>query len=253
LNQAQTSAWLEGVSGEFRDRSISLSQGATLLGRSRECQVQLRERRISRRHALIRYAQGRYFLQDQGSPLGTQVNGQAIRAVALNDGDIITIGDATFRFRQSTAASPVAPAAQPPYAPAQPQDSVAAPRLDSAPVTPQPAFGLQQAEEKKRPIAITVICILGFLGVALSIPLIVSDIAGMVGPWYPPYLALGVVVGLACMVGLWMMKKWAVIAYTMMIVINQVVMLAMGVWNVMAIIIPGIVIAIGFSYFSRMD
>jgi hypothetical protein len=107
--------------------------------------------------------------------------------------------------------------------------------------------------EKKRPVAITVICILGFIGAALTVPLIFSPIARSIGAWYPPYLALSSVIGLICMIGLWMMKKWSIIVYTAFVAVNQVVMLAMGVWNVAALLIPAIVIAIGFSQFSKMD
>ena len=105
----------------------------------------------------------------------------------------------------------------------------------------------------KRPGIITAICILGFIGVAFTIPMIFSDIAKSIGAWYPPYLGFSAIVGLACMIGLWMMKKWSIIAYTIFVAINQVVLIAMGVWNLFALIIPGIVIAIGFSKFKEME
>jgi len=55
------------------------------------------------------------------------------------------------------------------------------------------------------------------------------------------------------MIGLWMMKKWGIITYTTFFGINQVVLLAFGVWNIFALIIPGIVIAIGFSQYKLME
>jgi len=48
------------------------------------------------------------------------------------------------------------------------------------------------------------------------------------------------------------MRRWALYLYTAVFVINQVVLLAMGVWSIMALIIPAIVVGIGFYYFSRM-
>lgn len=104
----------------------------------------------------------------------------------------------------------------------------------------------------ERPIAITIICVIGFIGAALSIPLIFSDIARSIGAWYPPYLALSAVVGFVCMIGLWKMLKWSVFVYTAFVILNQVVMMAMGIWNIFALLIPAIVIAIGFTYLSRM-
>ena len=103
-----------------------------------------------------------------------------------------------------------------------------------------------------RPTAITVICVIGFIGAALTIPLIFTSVARNIGAWYPPYLALSVVVGLICMIGLWKMRKWAVFVYTGFCAINQVVLFAMGVWNIFALLIPGIVIAIAFSHLSKM-
>ena len=104
----------------------------------------------------------------------------------------------------------------------------------------------------QRPVAITVICILGFIGAALTIPLIFSSTVQSIGSWYPPYLGASAVVGLICMVGLWKMKKWAVFLYTLLVVINQVVLFTMGVWNPFALLIPVIIIAIGFANLSKM-
>ena len=103
-----------------------------------------------------------------------------------------------------------------------------------------------------RPTAITVICVIGFIGGLLTIPMIFTNIARNIGAWYPPFLAFSAVVGFVCMVGLWKMRRWAIFAYTGFVALNQIVMLVMGVWNVFALLIPGIVIAIGFTHLSKM-
>ncbi len=97
-------------------------------------------------------------------------------------------------------------------------------------------------DKAKRPTAITVICVIGLVGAALVVPMIFSSAAKLVGDWYPPYLAFSGAVGLVCMVGLWMMKKWAAYTYTAFVVLNQFVLLAMGVWTIMALVIPAIVV-----------
>jgi hypothetical protein len=104
----------------------------------------------------------------------------------------------------------------------------------------------------ERPVAITIICVLGFIGAALSILVIFSEAARAIGAWYPPYLAFSAVAGFVCMIGLWKMMKWAVFAYTAFVILNQVVLFSMGVWNIFALIIPTVVIAIGFTYLSKM-
>lgn len=109
-----------------------------------------------------------------------------------------------------------------------------------------------QQPEKKRPVIITVICIVGFIGAAFAIPLVFSPVASSIGAWYPPYLAFTSIVGLTCLIGLWKMKKWGIIGYSALTAVNQLVLLAMGVWSILALLIPGIVIAISFSHFSKM-
>ena len=111
----------------------------------------------------------------------------------------------------------------------------------------------EKQEEKKRPTAITVICVLGFIGAAFTIPLIFSDIARQIGSWYPLYLGLSAIIGLVCMVGLWQMKKWAAYTYTGFVGLNQIVLLTMGVWNVMALLIPAIVVGIALTHLKKMD
>jgi hypothetical protein len=105
----------------------------------------------------------------------------------------------------------------------------------------------------KRPGIITAICVIGFIGVVATIPLVFSDISKQIGAWYPPCLAFSAIVGLVCMIGLWQMKKWSIITYTAFFGINQVVLLASGLWNIFALILPGIVIAIGFSKYELME
>ena len=108
------------------------------------------------------------------------------------------------------------------------------------------------AGKAKRPTSITVICVIGFIGALITVPLIFSPIVQQIGDWYPPYLGFSAVLGLACMVGLWMMKKWAAYTYTGFVALNQVILLAMGVWNVMALLMPAIVIFFALKNVPKM-
>jgi hypothetical protein len=103
-----------------------------------------------------------------------------------------------------------------------------------------------------RPTAISVICILGFIGTALTIPMIFSDIGKAVASWYPAYLAFSAVAGLICMIGLWKMMKWSVYLYALLIVIGQIVLWKLGIWSILGLIIPVIVLAIAFMYIGKM-
>jgi hypothetical protein len=111
----------------------------------------------------------------------------------------------------------------------------------------------QSRRAPARPTIITIVCVLGFLGVLFSIPLMFTEIAWSIGAWYPPYLGISVIVGAACMVGLWKMKRWAAITYTAFALVNQVVLFVGGAWNILALIIPGIVVAIVLSKYKEME
>jgi hypothetical protein len=112
---------------------------------------------------------------------------------------------------------------------------------------------MNDTQVTQRPVIITVICILGFIGAALSIPLIFSSAASNIGGWYPPFLGLSAVGGLICMIGLWKMKKWAVFLYTALVVVVQIVLFAMHVWTPFSLLVPAIIIAIGFANLSKMS
>ena len=126
--------------------------------------------------------------------------------------------------------------------PAAKQKNVVTEQSESPPASPS-----------KRPIAMTAICVLSGLGIVFTIPLIFSEAAASIGAWYPPFLAVSGVVGAACTVGFWMMRRWAVYLYTGLLCLTQIVLLAMGAWNIVALLIPLAVVIIGFIYLPRME
>src|SRR5215471_21207352 len=103
-----------------------------------------------------------------------------------------------------------------------------------------------------RPAIITTLCVVMFVGVVFIVAIIFSQSVRDIGAWYPPLLAFSAVVGFVCMIGLWKMRKWAVYGYTAFYVVNQVVLLATGLWSISALVIPGIFIAVMFSQVSKM-
>lgn len=69
-----------------------------LIGRGYDCDLQLNNPAVSRRHAILRQAQGRWYIQDASSKGGLLHNGQPVRAAALNPGDAIQIGPFVLYF-----------------------------------------------------------------------------------------------------------------------------------------------------------
>lgn len=71
-----------------------------LIGRDEDAVVWIEETQVSRRHARIVIGQSSALLEDLGSRNGTLVNGEGIQLPALLiDGQVITIGSASFVFR----------------------------------------------------------------------------------------------------------------------------------------------------------
>ena len=95
---ARTLVSLTVLEGPLTVRHLSVETHDVLIGRGSDCDIQLPDPTASRRHARLRYAQSQWFLQDQGSGAGTFVNGKPIIAGQLNAGDLIEIGELTFRF-----------------------------------------------------------------------------------------------------------------------------------------------------------
>ena len=106
--------------------------------------------------------------------------------------------------------------------------------------------------ENERPIIITIICIIGFLGALGSINIIFSESAITLGATYMTYLMVSIIVGLFCMVGFWKMKKWAVYTYAGMTAFGQGVLVSLDLWSLKAFIVPAIIILIVSAYIDRM-
>ncbi|MAE85334.1 MAG: hypothetical protein CMB80_21550 [Flammeovirgaceae bacterium] len=102
--------------------------------------------------------------------------------------------------------------------------------------------------QAKRPPVITIICIMGFVGVALSIPMIFSEIASQIGAWFAPYAGVVAAINLVCMIGLWKSKKWSFNLYVRLVLVNQVVLLVKDQWHPVVLIIQLITILIASHY-----
>jgi len=78
--------------------------GQTLvLGRSRECDVQLADPNVSRRHAEVRREGAEYWIVDLGSTNGVEVNGARTARAKLEHGDRVTLGSTEVVFERTPA------------------------------------------------------------------------------------------------------------------------------------------------------
>jgi Protein of unknown function (DUF3662)/FHA domain len=78
-----------------------IDKRTVVIGRSRECDVQLPDANVSRRHAELRQEGTTYWIVDLGSTNGIAVNGRRQSRAKLQDGDTITLGATELLFERS--------------------------------------------------------------------------------------------------------------------------------------------------------
>jgi two-component system cell cycle response regulator len=104
MDQSSETCWVEAtltvLRGPREGTVFRLRSGSTVIGRGNEADVQLNADGVSRRHAQITEADGKYTLTDLGSTNGTVCRGTWIEhAHLLSDGDRINLGGgAVLRF-----------------------------------------------------------------------------------------------------------------------------------------------------------
>ena len=97
-------AWTLSVEkGPKELRGISIAvQGPVIVGRSPSADIVVAAGYVSARHARFSLMGQSLFVEDLGSTNGTAVNGQSISdPVALNDNDVVNVGDVAIRVRHS--------------------------------------------------------------------------------------------------------------------------------------------------------
>lgn len=88
---------LHMLNGSQPGRRIEL-QGPILLGRLPECDVQIDDASVSRRHARITERAGGWSIEDLDSTNGVRVNGTNVRQATLQHGDTIELGGVKMTF-----------------------------------------------------------------------------------------------------------------------------------------------------------
>lgn len=67
-----------------QDATYELDQSLITFGRSKSCHIPLPHPDISRRHFIVRYDDGQYILVDEGSRLGTSIDGTKVAKQTIN-------------------------------------------------------------------------------------------------------------------------------------------------------------------------
>ena len=103
--------------------------------------------------------------------------------------------------------------------------------------------------QNRRPVGIIVVCAILGVFTLFSIPTL---FLGLLGPLYMLYNLVNVALSILCIYGLWMMKKWSVILYTILFLIETGISLIMGGFSFW-IIIPIALLVVMYMNYNLMD
>jgi hypothetical protein len=81
------------------ERRYPVTRHAFVIGRDRKAaDLAIRDGRISRKHAVVLFRDGVYYLKDLGSTNGIHYKGMRIDNKRIDEGDVFQIGDHELRF-----------------------------------------------------------------------------------------------------------------------------------------------------------
>jgi hypothetical protein len=83
---------------QWEGRTLRVDKRSVLLGRSRECDIQVEDPNVSRRHAELRQEGSAYWIIDLDSTNGVEVNGRRVKRAKLAPGDTFTVGSTDVTF-----------------------------------------------------------------------------------------------------------------------------------------------------------
>jgi hypothetical protein len=79
-------------------KTLHVDKRRVVLGRSRECDIQVEDPNVSRRHAELRQEGSAYWIVDLDSTNGIEVNGRRVQRAKLESGDMFTVGSTEITF-----------------------------------------------------------------------------------------------------------------------------------------------------------
>jgi hypothetical protein len=107
-----------------------------------------------------------------------------------------------------------------------------------------------------RPSSITLISVFEIVGGLLLIYFMFSpgtqNSAQSLSVWETLFLAFSGLVLFVSGIGFWLMNKWAVYTLIGLGLISQVYLLAVGRWNIFSLLIPAVLIFVGYKHLSKM-
>ena len=94
--------WLVITDGpnKWKEFRIPDEAGQFLIGKDEGCAIRLDAKGIERFHASLRIKEGKLYITDLDTEMGTYVDDEPVTKVEVQDGAVIKIGDVTLKFRK---------------------------------------------------------------------------------------------------------------------------------------------------------
>jgi|SRR3989344_664732 len=114
---------------------------------------------------------------------------------------------------------------------------------------------------KERPALITVLCILGFIGVPVSVaaallvlnPAISKILEKLIPAWYAIFTLIFAIFYLISFYQIWKMRKVGVLFLTALVVIDQATMFTLGIGHPLFIMLDAIFVGLFFLKYQEME
>jgi pSer/pThr/pTyr-binding forkhead associated (FHA) protein len=100
LSAEETGAFLLGASEPVTGLSFRTPMGRTLIGRGDDCDLVIRDRTVSARHAELTVRAEGVTITNLLATNGVRVNGDAVQTAKLNDGDVLRFGRVSLVFKE---------------------------------------------------------------------------------------------------------------------------------------------------------
>lgn len=91
------------VGGPMKGHSFEIKKDVTRIGRTKENDIEINDRTISRRHIKITKKNNKFFIEDLGSNNGLRADGTLVRSgeeIELMDGTVYSIGKSVFSIEK---------------------------------------------------------------------------------------------------------------------------------------------------------
>lgn len=112
---------------------------------------------------------------------------------------------------------------------------------------------INEVTKPARPTSITLISLFELYGAFFSYYSIFKMGVQGLGIESTLLFAVGGLISLVCGIGFWLMKKWVVYVFAAYAVINQIVLLVLGRWNVLSLFLFGIILYIAYRNLPKMS